>query len=123
MQEHDTGNFNVTFRDRQCYDGEIPYMISECGGIRWGKDVSDRAWGYGDAPASVDEFIVRYKRIVGAIMSSKRTFGFCYTQLTDVEQEQNGLYYYDRTSKFTDEQYGLIKKTNTETAAIEKTNC
>lgn len=26
--------------------------------------------------------------------------GFCYTQLTDVEQEQNGIYYYDRTPKF-----------------------
>ena len=27
-------------------------------------------------------------------------FGFCYTQLTDVEQEKNGLYYYDRRPKF-----------------------
>ncbi|MEI6567573.1 MAG: hypothetical protein WCR20_12920, partial [Verrucomicrobiota bacterium] len=27
-------------------------------------------------------------------------FGFCYTQLTDVEQEHNGLYYYDRRPKF-----------------------
>lgn len=26
--------------------------------------------------------------------------GFCYTQLTDVEQEKNGIYYYDRTPKF-----------------------
>lgn len=32
--------------------------------------------------------------------------GYCYTQLTDVEQEQNGLYYYDRTPKFN------IKKLN-----------
>jgi len=27
-------------------------------------------------------------------------FGLCYTQLTDVEQEQNGIYMYDRTPKF-----------------------
>ena len=27
-------------------------------------------------------------------------WGYCYTQLTDVEQEQNGIYYYDRTPKF-----------------------
>jgi hypothetical protein len=27
--------------------------------------------------------------------------GFCYTQLTDIEQEQNGVYNYDRSSKFT----------------------
>ena len=26
--------------------------------------------------------------------------GFCYTQLTDVEQEQNGIYCYDRSEKF-----------------------
>jgi hypothetical protein len=25
---------------------------------------------------------------------------YCYTQLTDVEQEQNGIYAYDRSSKF-----------------------
>lgn len=31
---------------------------------------------------------------------SDYVWGYCYTQLTDVEQEQNGLYYYDRTSKF-----------------------
>lgn len=27
-------------------------------------------------------------------------WGYCYTQLTDVEQEQNGIFYYDRTPKF-----------------------
>ena len=26
--------------------------------------------------------------------------GFCYTQITDVEQEKNGVYYYDRRPKF-----------------------
>ncbi len=29
-----------------------------------------------------------------------KMWGYCYTQLTDVEQEQNGVYYYDRTSKY-----------------------
>jgi hypothetical protein len=27
-------------------------------------------------------------------------FGFCYTQLYDIEQEENGLYTYDRKPKF-----------------------
>ena len=31
---------------------------------------------------------------------SDKICGFCYTQLTDVEQEQNGVYYYDRRNKF-----------------------
>ncbi len=30
-------------------------------------------------------------------------FALCYTQLTDVEQEQNGLYTYDRQPKFDPE--------------------
>ena len=37
---------------------------------------------------------------VDALKASKHVVGFCYTQLTDVEQEQNGIYYYDRTPKF-----------------------
>jgi len=43
--------------------------------------------------------------------------GFCYTQLTDIEQEQNGLYYYDRTPKFDPE---IIRAINTQKAAIEE---
>jgi hypothetical protein len=31
---------------------------------------------------------------------SDQVWGYCFTQLTDVEQEQNGVYFYDRTSKF-----------------------
>ena len=31
---------------------------------------------------------------------SDKICGFCYTQLTDVEQEQNGVYYYNREHKF-----------------------
>ena len=43
-------------------------------------------------------------------------FGFCYTQLTDVEQEQNGCYYYDRSEKFDTK---FFHKVNTRKAAIE----
>ena len=42
--------------------------------------------------------------------------GFCYTQLTDVEQEQNGVYYYDRTPKFDTE---FFRAVNSREAAIE----
>ena len=43
-------------------------------------------------------------------------FGFCYTQLTDVEQEQNGVYYYDRTPKMDVE---FFRQVNSRKAAIE----
>ena len=44
----------------------------------------------------------------------------CYTQLYDVEQEQNGLYNYDRTPKFSEEIMDDFKKNMTKKAAIEK---
>ena len=39
---------------------------------------------------------------------SDKIFGFCYTQLTDVEQEQNGVYYFNRESKFDMERVKAI---------------
>ncbi|MEI7928430.1 MAG: hypothetical protein WCH40_07760, partial [Verrucomicrobiales bacterium] len=61
---------------------------------------ADNSWGYGDAPKTLDEFYVRLEGLVGAVYSQPYISGWCYTQLTDVEQEQNGLYNYDRSSKF-----------------------
>jgi hypothetical protein len=34
------------------------------------------------------------------MLDNPNLFGFCYTQLTDIEQERNGLYFYDRKPKF-----------------------
>ena len=49
-------------------------------------------------------------------MQDPRIMGLCYTQLTDVEQEQNGLYTYDRIAKFNPE---IFKKILCKKAAIE----
>ena len=43
-------------------------------------------------------------------------FGFCYTQLYDVEQEVNGLYTYHRKPKFDPE---IFRKINSRKAKIE----
>lgn len=75
----------------------IPYMVSEFGGIGWN---IDGGWGYGAGPKTLEEFYVRYDGLVRALLDNPDMFGFCYTQLTDIEQEQNGLYYYDRRPKF-----------------------
>lgn len=82
------------------YQGE-PYFISEYGGIWWnpkGRDAN--AWGYGDRPKSEEEFIARFKGLTEALLGHPRMCAFCYTQLTDVEQEVNGLFTYDRKPKF-----------------------
>lgn len=75
----------------------VPFMVSEFGGIGWS---TEGGWGYGSGPKTEEEFYVRYKGLVDAQLDNPDLFGFCYTQLTDVEQEKNGLYYYDRRPKF-----------------------
>ncbi len=103
-------------KNRQKYNGE-PVFISEYGGIRWSVDNNDQnAWGYGDAPKSKTEFIERYKGLTDAILDNDRIFGFCYTQLYDIEQEQNGLYTYSRKPKF---EPSIFRGINSRKAKIE----
>jgi hypothetical protein len=78
-------------------DRGVPFMVSEFGGIGW---ATEGGWGYGDGPKTMEEFYTRYGGLVKALLDNPNLFGFCYTQLTDVEQEHNGLYYYDRRPKF-----------------------
>ncbi|HET6871559.1 MAG TPA: glycoside hydrolase family 2 TIM barrel-domain containing protein [Sporolactobacillaceae bacterium] len=78
------------------YKGE-PIFVSEFGGIAFEK--SDwKGWGY-TAATSDDDFIERYYNVVSALLESPLVQGFCYTQITDVEQEINGLLTYDRQPK------------------------
>ena len=72
-------------------------MISEFGGIGW---ATEGGWGYGHGPRTLVEYYARYGGLVDALLDNPNLFGFCFTQLTDVEQEHNGLYYYDRKPKF-----------------------
>lgn len=83
------------------YAGQ-PFFIDEWGGIKWvdGKQFSDISWGYGQGPKTLDEFYTRLEGLTDTILAVPYMSGYCYTQLTDVEQEQNGVYNYDRTPKF-----------------------
>lgn len=84
------------------YEGQ-PYMLDEWGGLAYilpEKRHGDNAWGYGGAIDNVEDFYTILRKEVEAIKACKHITGFCYTQITDVEQEQNGIYNYDRTSKF-----------------------
>lgn len=108
---------------RQSYGGQ-PYFISEYGGIRWTRDMSEekneKSWGYGDSPKNLDEYVYRFTSQTKALMSNSRMCGLCYTQLYDVEQEQNGIYYYDRTPKFDEETIAKLREVMAAPAAIEK---
>ena len=78
-------------------DCGVPFMISEFGGIGWN---AEGGVAYGALPKTFDEYYARYKGLCDALLDNPNFFGFCYTQLTDVEQERNGLYFYDRRPKF-----------------------
>lgn len=82
------------------YEGQ-PYMVDEFGGIGWmSAEERKNSWGYGNLPQTEEEFYTRLQGQVEALKNAKHVMGFCYTQLTDVEQEKNGIYYYNRTPKF-----------------------
>ena len=85
------------------YQGQ-PYIVDEFGGIKWigagRRPWAADSWGYGEGPKTLDEFYARLEGLVDVLLGLKHVAGYCYTQLTDVEQEQNGIYNYDRTDKF-----------------------
>ncbi|WP_307728886.1 hypothetical protein [Alkalicoccobacillus plakortidis] len=72
-------------------------LVTEFGGISFKQSDWD-GWGYSNA-SSEEEFLSAYQAVVDAIHHSPLIKGFCYTQLTDVEQEINGLLTYDRKPK------------------------
>lgn len=96
-----------------------PVVLTECGGIAIKTDPvtgeareqairkGNQEWGY--TSATKDVFLEEYRRIVGAIYDSELLNGFCYTQLTDVEQETNGLLTRSHRYKFDPEE---IRKIN-----------
>ncbi|KAJ5225956.1 hypothetical protein N7468_007181 [Penicillium chermesinum] len=79
-----------------------PVICSEFGGVNIApaKDVKsgERDWGYTTA-TDVNDFLVRYEKLVMGIVKGGHTCGLVYTQLVDIEQEVNGLYAYDRSEK------------------------
>ena len=87
------------------YQGQ-PVLISEYGGIAFR---SEKGWGYGNQVADEKTFLERFRNITQAIKSLSWCVGFCYTQVTDVQQEVNGLYTMRREPKVNMEE---IRKIN-----------
>lgn len=74
-----------------------PILLTEFGGIGYKLGEQD-GWGYTSVSSS-EEYVLEYSRVMEAVAQSEAIWGFCYTQLTDVEQEINGLLTYDRKEK------------------------
>ncbi|HZS87197.1 MAG TPA: glycoside hydrolase family 2 TIM barrel-domain containing protein [Chloroflexota bacterium] len=78
--------------------GDQPIMITEFGGISERTDPETEWFGYGTV-GDRESFLTKYRELVDAILDSPVIAGFCYTQLTDTEQETNGLLTADRAHK------------------------
>jgi beta-galactosidase/beta-glucuronidase len=84
------------------YNGS-PIYLSEFGGISYipaGQSVPELAWGYSGIEKSATDAFDRLESIYRGLENLPHITGICYTQITDVEQEVNGLMTYDRKPKF-----------------------
>ncbi|MGW7255162.1 glycoside hydrolase family 2 protein [Streptomyces sp. NPDC054834] len=106
------------------YRGQ-PYFCSEFGGIWWDPEAAaaagdepETSWGYGERPRTDEEFVDRFTGLTGVLLDDPDMFGYCYTQLTDVFQERNGVYRFDRTEKVDTER---LRRAQGRPAAYEGT--
>lgn len=88
-------NFKPVYAAGEVYNGS-PIMITEMGGV---KLKHDGGWGYNQDMDDAEGMVEYLRGIMQAIRGHDRVRGFCYTQLTDVQQETNGLLDGDRVPK------------------------
>lgn len=102
------------------YEGQ-PYFVSEFGGFKWvieaEKQMADTSWGYGGGPTTLDDFYQRFGDVCDTLLNNPHMFGYCYTQLTDIYPELNGIYTFDRRPKFD---AARLKAIQEKRAAIEE---
>lgn len=87
------------FADGYGYKGQ-PILISEFGGCAFSRDVQGNDWGYGESVESTAAFLDRFQCLIDNIKAIPLICGYCYTQLTDVQQEVNGLFDASHHPKF-----------------------
>ena len=100
-----TRSLRAAFADGFSYQGQ-PVIISEYGGIAIKSGIP--GWGYGNM-VTKDEFLPRFQSITAAIKQIPYVCGYCYTQVTDVQQEINGMMDMERNFKVDP---ALIRKIN-----------
>lgn len=89
------GQYKYAFADGYSYQGQ-PVIISEYGGVAYS---NEEGWGYNERAKSEEEFCERTDELTTAIRQMPAVCGYCITQLTDVQQEVNGLLYGNRRPK------------------------
>ncbi len=95
VKDKTINGYGKAFAAGNSYNGQ-PIILSEFGGASLS---SSDGWGYGDKRSGIEDYIAQLQNIFDAARKIGYLSGYCYTQLTDVEQETNGLFYFDRTPK------------------------
>lgn len=85
------------YAEGEKYEGQ-PALLTEFGGRAIQADAQGEAWGYSGAAANEEEFLKQLESIMQGVYSCNFQ-GYCYTQLTDVQQEVNGLLTAERKPK------------------------
>jgi len=67
-----------------------PVMLTEFGGLSIHPKSGEKWFGYATAESD-EQYLTMMKALFDAIYASPDIAGFCYTQLTDTQQETNGL--------------------------------
>ncbi|ANY70926.1 glycoside hydrolase family 2 [Paenibacillus sp. BIHB 4019] len=97
-------NWKYAMAEGYAYKGQ-PIIISEFGGIAF---KTEAGWGYGNQVDTEEAFLERFNKITQAIKATDYICGYCYTQVTDVQQEVNGLLTEDRKPKVALDQIRAI---------------
>ncbi|MCD8075369.1 MAG: glycoside hydrolase family 2 [Lachnospiraceae bacterium] len=103
------------FRPLKVKNDRRPFVISEYGGYTYsvpGHVYSDVPYGY-RSYSTKEEFTEALKKLQKNIreLSSRGLSGAVYTQLSDIEEETNGLYTWDRkVCKVTEAEVGIVNE-------------
>ena len=96
--------YGKAFAENHSYNNQ-PIIISEFGGIAI---CQQEGWGYGDKADNILILRERMRKLFESIYKLDYISGFCYTQLSDVYQETNGLVYENRNTKLSPEEVRYI---------------
>ena len=101
-KESDFDSRHVYFRNKKLKGKEKPLFLSECGGFSYQIKEHcyspEKSYGYGTCRSErelTDRIISMYRKMVLPVIP-EGLCGCVYTQVSDVEEEINGLYTYDR---------------------------
>lgn len=88
----------LVFAKGNSYQGQ-PVLLTEYGGVSLASSGDDEKWGYYESAADEEAYLFRIETTTRKLLENPLIKGFCYTQLTDVMQEANGLLTIDRQPK------------------------